>query len=243
MTCQEFHSYFENRSLLDAIWLDTSAELSNHAGDCLGCNHLLEMHKELAVNLRLASQSAPQVPAALDRAVIRKYREFVAEQQAKSRPATVGKRMRLVSLLAWAAAVAAAVVVAQEEMTLFFPGNNGAIGEQPPAAQTTNPPPVANPATSTRVMGEKSPPKQLVARTHAYPPAVASRREPDLFSPAFRSLLYCDAISCGGAMDVIRVELPSSVLRSPQASTDATVVSADVLVGSDGIARAIRIVE
>jgi hypothetical protein len=44
-------------------------------------------------------------------------------------------------------------------------------------------------------------------------------------------------------MEIIRLELPSSVLRSAQASTAANVVSADVLVGSDGIARAIRIVE
>jgi hypothetical protein len=44
-------------------------------------------------------------------------------------------------------------------------------------------------------------------------------------------------------MEIIRVELPSSVLRSAQPSSEANMVSADVLVGSDGIARAIRIVE
>jgi hypothetical protein len=56
--------------------------------------------------------------------------------------------------------------------------------------------------------------------------------------------MYCDAISCGGGMEVIRVQLPSQdfPLMAGNAAAD-TVISADVLVGADGIARGIRIVQ
>src|SRR5262249_53486263 len=59
----------------------------------------------------------------------------------------------------------------------------------------------------------------------------------------FRSLMYCDEISCDGGMNVVRVQLPA--LPSgflPAANTGTRPVSADVLVGADGFARGIRIV-
>lgn len=60
----------------------------------------------------------------------------------------------------------------------------------------------------------------------------------------FQSLMYCDQLSCAGAMDVIRVQLASPVLGVSSVSPKASnFVSADVLVGSDGIARGIRVVE
>src|SRR5262249_42904456 len=60
----------------------------------------------------------------------------------------------------------------------------------------------------------------------------------------FHSLMYCDELSCAGAMEMIRVQLPSAMVARPAGlmqSGDA--VYADVLVGADGIARGIRIVE
>lgn len=58
----------------------------------------------------------------------------------------------------------------------------------------------------------------------------------------FRSLMYCDELSCGGAMDVLRIQLPPSAIGLMTAEPSGNVVSADVLVGADGIARGIRIV-
>ena len=244
MTCQEFLSYLENVVLLETTLLGNSAELSDHAGGCPDCNRFLEMQKELAVDLRLAHQSAPEVPASLDRAVLANYRQFVAARRASAKPAAARKRIGPVSVLAWAAAVAAAILVAQEEMALFFPGNSGAIGERPRVALTASPPQAPNTGTSDHVVAQKNPTKQQAVPSHrAHRPPVTSAPEPDSISPAFSSLLYCDQISCGGAMEVIRLQLPSSLFRSTQVSTQASVVSADVLVGSDGIARAIRIVE
>jgi len=56
--------------------------------------------------------------------------------------------------------------------------------------------------------------------------------------------MYCDALSCGGAMQLIRVQLPSSAAAfEPAAATPYGTIYADVLVGSDGIARGIRVVQ
>jgi 2-polyprenyl-6-methoxyphenol hydroxylase-like FAD-dependent oxidoreductase len=65
----------------------------------------------------------------------------------------------------------------------------------------------------------------------------------DSIPEGFRSLMYCDELSCGGAMDVVRIELqPSDVGLMATAQQDRNAISADVLVGADGIARGIRIV-
>jgi hypothetical protein len=59
----------------------------------------------------------------------------------------------------------------------------------------------------------------------------------------FQSLMYCDPLSCPGAMDVIRIQIPVSAVNRLPASRPANgYVQADVVVGSDGFARAIRIV-
>jgi len=64
------------------------------------------------------------------------------------------------------------------------------------------------------------------------------------FPTRFQGLMYCDPLSCPGAMDVIRVELPPPVLESGGAGPKARgIVFADVLVGADGIARGIHVVE
>jgi hypothetical protein len=60
----------------------------------------------------------------------------------------------------------------------------------------------------------------------------------------FRSLMYCDELSCGGLLTVVRVEVPASdVALTPASNSASDMVVADVLVGSDGIARGIRIVQ
>jgi hypothetical protein len=73
--------------------------------------------------------------------------------------------------------------------------------------------------------------------------AVSSASVSDSIPEGFRSLIYCDELSCGGAMDVVRIQLqPSNAGLVAAASQSSNVVSADVLVGADGIARGIRIV-
>jgi hypothetical protein len=57
--------------------------------------------------------------------------------------------------------------------------------------------------------------------------------------------MYCDALSCPDAMDMIRVQLPASAMPKPLPGFVRTggSVTADVLIGPDGIARGIRFEE
>ena len=60
----------------------------------------------------------------------------------------------------------------------------------------------------------------------------------------FQSLMYCDQISCPGAMEVIRMQFPPPLLGlAPRSGAANGLISADVLVGQDGIARGIRVIE
>jgi hypothetical protein len=54
--------------------------------------------------------------------------------------------------------------------------------------------------------------------------------------------MYCDQLSCSGAMEVIRMNLPASALGMQSPLRTSNLVAADVVVGPDGVARAIRIV-
>jgi hypothetical protein len=53
--------------------------------------------------------------------------------------------------------------------------------------------------------------------------------------------MYCDEMTCTGAFEVIRVEI--SPAPGHPADNAASPVMAEVLVGADGIARGIRIVQ
>jgi hypothetical protein len=57
--------------------------------------------------------------------------------------------------------------------------------------------------------------------------------------------MYCDELSCPQDMEMIRVQLPSSAMPRQVSGFMQTngSVTADVLVGPDGIARGIRLEE
>ena len=63
----------------------------------------------------------------------------------------------------------------------------------------------------------------------------------DLPVAQFDSLLYCDPFSCGDPMQVIRLEMPAaSVGRAYRSLARNGFVSAELIVGADGLTRAVR---
>ena len=71
----------------------------------------------------------------------------------------------------------------------------------------------------------------------------ASARLPraDLPVAEFDNLLYCDPFSCGDPMQVIRLEMPAaSVGRAYRPLARNGFVNAEVIVGTDGLTRAVR---
>jgi len=87
--------------------------------------------------------------------------------------------------------------------------------------------------TATRLRKQGRPPQRLEAQR-----AVASS---DLPVAQFDSLLYCDPFSCGDPMQVIRLEMPAaSVGRAYRPLARNGFVNAEVIVGTDGLTRAVR---
>lgn len=229
MTCQELRLYFEDPQRRDAKLRDEA----EHLVHCPECARFVEAQRELGAGLHLVRESLPQFPAGLDDAVLANYRNQVAERKA---PVPSPFRGRF-AVLCWSAAGAALVLVF---VGLLWHSRKTVVTAQPQSAQAT-----AAPAVASTVASAPPQTKPKAARRIRRPltaPRVTSLAGP--LPPGFRSLMYCDVLSCGGTMEVIRVQLPpSAVTFAPVSGSGGGSVFADVLVGPDGIARAIRVVE
>jgi hypothetical protein len=91
------------------------------------------------------------------------------------------------------------------------------------------------------VARRKTPPQRVIAArvqqpqpsTVAATPAAAEDWQTDA-SAGYTALMFCDPLSCSSETQVVRMELPSSHETQPQ--------MADVVVGYDGMVRAVRFV-
>jgi hypothetical protein len=238
MNCQELKSYCGNISLNG----DTSAEpgLTEHIAGCPKCSRFIEQQKELRASLAFLRESASSPSSALDQRVLANYREHVAGLRASAQSATVRKPVST-AWLRWSLGFAAAMALVT---ILLWPRKQPGVVIQatvpPPAVSSTRSdgaPKVATiPRRSAGEKGKSAVPKPTQS-------AVSSASIGGSIPEGFKSLMYCDELSCGGAMDVVRIELqPSDAGLTAAAQQGGNVISADVLVGADGIARGIRIV-
>ena len=236
MTCNELRLYFEDPLRMDAEFPGEA----EHLAHCTECARWVEARRELGAGLRLVRESAPESSAALEAAVLANYRRRITGD-----PPLVRSRTRRFTVVAWT--TAAAAVLALAGAFLLHPArrletSNSKIGSaQPPMAQPSTSAKGANRVPWTTAA---SLPKTRLrfARQPRRAPQLATAKSPA--SEDFRSLMYCDALSCGGAMQLIRVQLPSSAAAfEPAAAAPYGAIYADVLVGSDGIARGIRVVQ
>jgi len=234
MTCQQLRHYFKDPLRLD-IEFRGEAE---HVAECRECARFVQERRELAATLRVARESVPQFPGWLDDVALTYYR-----RQAANYPSRLNsRRPRLAfSLMVWIAAVVASALVAAGLLSFSRRKTDSAIIRPQTAAQPSFP---SQPVTAIKLAPLSSSRSQLVDRSDRRRPAssVARKRRP---APAgFRSLIYCDELSCGGALQVIRLQLPSPFTPFvPISVTGSRTVLADVLIGPDGIARGIQVFE
>ena len=235
MTCHELRLYFEDPLRMDPKF-PWEAE---HLAHCTECALFVEARHELGAELRLVRESAPEPSAALEAAVLANYRRRIPGD-----PSLARSRTRRFTVVCWAAAAAAALALAAallQPARRMETSNLKIESAQPPMARPGTSEKGANRVPSTNAAS--SPRTRLrSARQPRRAPQAASTKSPG--SEDFRSLMYCDALSCGGAMQLIRVQLPSSAaVFEPAATSPDGAIYADVLIGSDGIARGIRVVQ
>ena len=242
MTCQELHCYLENPLRIDVyMYRETlPAPVSEHIEKCRDCASLFEEQRALGISLNLTRDAAPQVPASLDATVLANYRRQLAEPQGLS----ASKRLAWGFSNVWLRRGVATAAVAAIALVLFFVSRNGSPTNSKNAVSSQTHVPTAvdeqRPDSSARQASafQTARTEPHVARANAVS-TVASRNP---LPPGFSSLMYCDEMSCSGAMEVIRVELPSAAGSNPAYSVGAPTM-AEVLVGADGVARGIRIVQ
>lgn len=242
MNCKEFRSVLETSITSD---VSSSADASEHISACAECRGLFEVQLEVARHLGVARDSTPQVPTSLDAAVLANYRQHITEQGARSYPVSLRERIAP-KALAWSVTAVAGLLIIGLLTFAVKRNTNTTIPSH--AVELAKTPKPLNPSTTnTAVLGKnKIKPRTASADAHKVrraQPAVSANATPSL-SDGFRSLMYCDQMSCAEAMQVIRVQLANSFAEPMQTSASNNgVVFADVLVGRDGIARGIRIVE
>jgi hypothetical protein len=230
MTCEEFHSYLAERNALG------DAAASAHAGHCADCSGLIVTQEELARCLRAVRESAPEVSQAVDFAVLNAYR--------REKGSRAGAGLSVAKRLVWVPIAAVLLIAA----ALWLMGGH----EQPVANPVTvkvGVPPEAQQATQPKVIASSDVPtkpkvklERVRRNLHSERPAVATVAKEDREASGFRDLMYCDPISCGGPMQVIRIQIPEFPSNAPSPRTARGLTQADVVVGPDGVARAIRFV-
>lgn len=238
MTCKDFQNHSKSGVGANADML----EMAKHARACPECGGFVRGEHLLKKQLDSLRAAMPQFPPSLDAAVVRNYRRYLAE-----RPVAIDRprwRAHLETALPWAAALAFAAMVAYGAIVFFVPHSstgwaNGK--DRVPGGQIPVPVRREKQASLPVAVIRKAPGGHR-APNHGGNIAAAAHR--DSIPRAFQSLVYCDQISCPGAMEVIRVQLPAPVLGfAPSPARAGGMVSADVVVGADGIARGIRVTE
>lgn len=233
MSCEELRLYFEDPLRRD----DEFRPEAEHLAHCADCARFVETQRELGAGLRLIRESVPRFPAALDVAVLANYRRQVASAAGPSRSAAARRQW---ASLGWSVAAVAAVIVVTALLSL--PGRRPLVQTESHEPAIVSPSPSAHTQSTTAIKTE--PVHSAENRALQRPAMQPGIMREHSGAADFRSLIYCDELSCGGPLAVIRVQLPASdVALTPASNSGTDTVLADVLVGSDGIARGIRIVQ
>jgi hypothetical protein len=255
MTCREFKHAAASLTLWELARSDDQG-LFHHAVECAKCAVWLDEQQMLAAGMQAlqAFTAGREAGAHVEQALLRRFRQEAFEQTppvATLRSAPIAFRLSRLFEVGAYVAVAAAIVVG-----LFL-----GVRLLERRAATGNVTAQSNPAASVavrkgQVSGDTS--QQQVAPTMRERPEVPVKREvaahpvsrgrtrhssaaaasPATGDPDYVALMFCDPLICSSEAQVVRMELPVAGARDTNAQTQV----ADVVVGDDGLVRAVRIV-
>jgi hypothetical protein len=245
MTCKELRWYFEDH-LRDAEIRSARGAVAEHVATCADCSRFVAEQRELGRTLRQIRESASSVPQSLDTSVLLNYRQHMASRMAQQRTMIIGKFR---PTLVWSSTAVAAGILIVAGFLLLSRHEIANSAVRPAAPQVVTIPVIEVPRTAP--LGARRRPKPKPARSKRVQPSPPEQTASRLVRPVrslpegFRSLMYCDELSCPADMEMIRVQLPSSAMPRQVSGFIQTSgsVTADVLVGPDGIARGIRFEE
>src|SRR5262249_35130036 len=230
---------------------DSVLRAMSHAAGCNRCSARLAEERALLAGVRavVADLAAQEAPPRLEEALLAAFR-----LQSRTKVATAARVVPawMVARTSWMFAAAAAVILAVFVTVGFLahqpdqvredrknPAGPGASSKQQP--NESDPPKLAS-TTERQVGDDKIPPR--TTNPHRFR---KSRAEPAEATTDFFFLTDDeDDLTSLESAEVVRVELPASALAPAglpaDPGTEDQTVRADVVLGQDGLARAIRFV-
>ena len=247
MTCREFTRKIESFSL-SGMNSSGDKELLAHQSGCASCATLLQQRNALsgAMQVLRSSTAGVQASSVVEQNVLRAFRQSAGNGGAAERnPLARVLAFRMSRWFEWGAYAAAAAALAisiglggwywqhQRRATSDTAQQDAAARPGMVGVQQENraqiPAQVQSKASTqqpTRVAAVSD--SQAVGSV----PVLAQAQQAQGYTP----MMLCDPLSCSGDAQVVRMELPAA-----DGSTEAQM--ADVIIGDDGLVRAIRIVQ
>lgn len=263
MNCNTFSAMVKDAARRTHPAAALPQDLTDHAAACQPCRRQLMALQALSAALQQAALETSQIAPSplLEERVMAEFR-----RQARVAPAPTH---RWAPALAAAAAIAfvslAALYVARRRAAA-----PPVSGPQPARAQANAANKLAALSTTAEVAGAAPPTRATGKAAQHLPPAAAKPRSkarsrgpqpsratarrrfinpvsPVIWTGNFLPLPQGENMPEADGAQVVRIQLPGSALASigmqPPISAANTVVTADVLIGDDGVARGIRFVE
>jgi hypothetical protein len=255
MTCREFKRTAASLTLRE-LSRSRDSQILEHADECLKCGAWMGRQGMLAATMQtlqartVGREAGPHV----ERALLRMFRQdpFEATQPVTAlRSAPIAWRLsRLFEVGAYVAVAAAILVGVFLGVRLLEQrsGTGPVQSQSAPAAPTQltrsaesiarQEAPAAmqeRPVTSAR----RNPAAHPVSRSDKAEQSTSALVTQSSEDPEYVSLMFCDPLSCSSEAQVVRMELPAAGAATDH---DAQPLVADVVVGYDGVVRAMRIV-
>jgi hypothetical protein len=256
MTCREFKHAGASLTLSE-LSRAQDQQLLSHADICHECGAWLQEQRMLACAMQTlrARTAGREAGPSVERALLRMFRQvpFEATQPvAAHRFTPIALRLSRFFEVGAYVAVAAAMVVGLFLGVRLLEQRTKTAAVQSQSAPVTTAPVQQNTASAQNVTG-----KEIVPTTHGQPgtsqrlsvaaqptsnsakrlnTAGTSQASDD---PDYVALMFCDPLSCSSEAQVVRMELPAAGATNER---DAQLQIADVVVGYDGVVRAVRIV-
>ena len=257
MTCREFTEAAEALTPSQLRLMQAEGDvLSAHAGECAPCGRWLESQRLLGSALQvLRDQTAGrEAGPKVEQAVLQAFRmqgfEPVAAVAPERAAPAAWKLSRFFEVGAYAAVAAALIVGVFLGEQMWRDRHVQPSGVQAAKALQQVRPDATAPADSgnqsANGMAEIAHKAEhsgtittAIAGGRRVQPSNARAAGTDVDRQGFVALMFCDPLICSGEEQVIRMELPGNGAASAEGSQP---VIADVVVGDDGLVRAMRIV-
>lgn len=252
MTCREFRRAAAQLTLPQLVKSQDTTLLA-HGRECSVCGGWLAQQRSLANTLRVLQTSTADCEAGpeVEQQVLRWFRATapIRVQVPEIKPAhPVMFLSRMFGFGAYAALAAALLIaIGAGAWLMYRPAKQGEQSQQ--ARSTTSRQPTVV-ATNTEGSGASTAEKQHSSARRSSRSVSNNTRDSQAGTDALLAqfdsagyvpLMLCDPLSCSGDESVVRMELPASAANSMESSSQPLI--ADVVVGDDGLVRAIRIVQ